>query len=109
MYSGSGPISGAASVIGRIVYFSTLDSLRTYGLDVRSGKVKFNVARGAYNPAISDGRWLYITGHSGETAYAPLHQPRATAAIAAAARKAHSKRVKNKAKRRAKRHRRRHH
>ena len=53
------------------------------------------------------------TGHSGETAYAPLHQPRATAAIAAAARKAHSKRVKNKAKRRAKRrakrHRRRHH
>jgi outer membrane protein assembly factor BamB len=103
-FSASGPISGAGSVIGRIVYFSTLDSLHTYGLDVQSGKVRFSVARGAYNPAISDGRWLFITGHSGETAYEPLHQPKATAALGAAARAVHRKRVKAKAKRHAKKH-----
>jgi outer membrane protein assembly factor BamB len=111
VYSASGPISGAGSVIGRVVYFSTLDSLRTYGLNVNSGKLVWTFAHGAYNPAISDGRWLYITGHSGETALEPRHQPRVTAAIGAATRAAHRSAKKKHAyhKRRAKRHRRRHH
>ena len=63
-YRATGPISGAASVIGRIVYFSTLQTHRTYGLDVRTGKLVFSFAHGAYNPAISDGQKLYITGYS---------------------------------------------
>jgi outer membrane protein assembly factor BamB/GT2 family glycosyltransferase len=74
-YAASGPISGAGSVIGRVVYFSTLQTKRTYGLDVRNGKLVFSYAHGAYNPAVSDGQRLYITGHSGESALEPRNQP----------------------------------
>jgi outer membrane protein assembly factor BamB len=70
-YHASGPISGAASVIGRVVYFSTLQTHRTYGLDVRSGRLVFSFAHGAYNPAISDGQKLYITGYSSQYGLAP--------------------------------------
>ena len=70
-YRATGPISGAASVIGRIVYFSTLQTHRTYGLDVRTGKLVFSFAHGAYNPAISDGQKLYITGYSSQYGLLP--------------------------------------
>jgi outer membrane protein assembly factor BamB len=70
-YSASGPISGAASVIGHVVYFSTLQTHRTYGLDVASGKLVWSFAHGAYNPAISDGEKLYITGYSSEYGLTP--------------------------------------
>jgi hypothetical protein len=85
-------------VIGRVVYFSTLGSQRTYGLDVRSGKVVFNFAHGSYNPAISDGHWLFITGHSGEIALEPRHQPVSFAAAGAASRAAHRAAKKRHAK-----------
>jgi outer membrane protein assembly factor BamB len=75
VHPASGPISGAASVIGRIVYFSTLQTQRTYGLNVRTGRLVFTFAHGSYNPAISDGQWLYITGHSSESALAPRYGP----------------------------------
>jgi outer membrane protein assembly factor BamB len=81
-YAASGPISGAASVIGRIVYFSTLQSQQTYGLDVNSGRVRFRWAHGAYNPAVSDGQWLYLTGRNSETALAPRHGPSQSRAAA---------------------------
>jgi outer membrane protein assembly factor BamB len=70
-YRASGPISGAASVIGRVVYFATLVTHRTYGLDVRTGKLVFSFAHGAYNPAISDGLKLYITGFSSQYGLEP--------------------------------------
>ena len=58
-------------MIGRIVYFSTLQTHRTYGLDVRTGKLVFSFAHGAYNPAISDGQKLYITGYSSQYGLKP--------------------------------------
>jgi outer membrane protein assembly factor BamB len=75
-YHASGPISGAATVIGRIVYFGTLQTHNTIGLDVRSGRRVFAFSHGAYNPAISDGQRLYITGFSSEFGLEPRHKPK---------------------------------
>jgi outer membrane protein assembly factor BamB len=83
-HSSGGRISGAASVIGRVVYFSDLGRKATFGLDVRSGRQVFAFGRGAFNPAVSDGKRLFITGYSGQYAFDPVarrradrgHQPR---------------------------------
>ena len=63
-----GTISGAPSVIGKVVYYSVLSKRRTYALDARTGRVLWSLGRGAFNPAISDGKRVYITGYS--TVYA---------------------------------------
>lgn len=56
------PISGAPTVIGSVVYFSTLRTNRTFGLDIRNGRKVFTFKRGDYNPAIADDRGnLYLT------------------------------------------------
>jgi outer membrane protein assembly factor BamB len=70
-YNSGGKISGAATVIGGTVYFSNLSRKTTSGLDVRNGRRVFKVGRGAFNPAISDGQRLYITGYSSQYAYEP--------------------------------------
>jgi outer membrane protein assembly factor BamB len=66
LWSHSGPskISGAPSVIGRTVYYSSLAARRTYALSARSGRVIWSLGKGAFNPAISDGKRVYITGYS---------------------------------------------
>jgi outer membrane protein assembly factor BamB len=63
-YSAGGTISGAPSLIGDIVYFSTLSQRTTTGLNARSGHMVWKLNRGAFNPAISDGKRLYITGYN---------------------------------------------
>ena len=67
--AGYGKISGAASVIGDVVYFSSLSKRRTWALGARSGRVLWSFGRGAFNPAISDGIRIYITGYSSEYAF----------------------------------------
>jgi outer membrane protein assembly factor BamB len=59
-----GKVSGAASVIGDVVYYSSLSGRRTYALGARTGRKLWSLGRGAFNPAISDGRRVYITGYS---------------------------------------------
>jgi outer membrane protein assembly factor BamB len=63
-YGASGRISGAPSLIGRTVYFSDLDSRTTSGLDVAHGRRVFKRHTGKYNPMISDGKRMYMTGFS---------------------------------------------
>jgi outer membrane protein assembly factor BamB len=67
--SGYGKISGAASVIGRSVYFSSLSARRTWGLSAKTGRVLWSIGKGGFNPAISDGKRLYITGYGGQYAF----------------------------------------
>src|SRR4051794_21929043 len=67
--SGYGRISGAASVIGRVVYFSSLSARRTWALSAKTGRVLWSVGKGAFNPAISDGKRLYITGYGSQYAF----------------------------------------
>jgi outer membrane protein assembly factor BamB len=73
-YQAAGRISGAPTVIGRVVYFSDLDTSGTSGLDVRTGRRLFKRSTGKFNPMISDGKRMYMTGFS--TIYAMVPRSR---------------------------------
>jgi outer membrane protein assembly factor BamB len=70
---GYGKISGAASVIGRVVYFSSLSARRTWALGAKSGRTLWSIGKGAFNPAISDGKRVYITGYGSQYAFTTPH------------------------------------
>ena len=58
-----GPVSGAGSVVGDIFYAGDLRTTETFGFRASDGKQVFRSSDGAYNPVISDGRRLYLTGY----------------------------------------------
>src|SRR4051812_21529744 len=66
---GYGTISGAASIIGRVVYFSSLTARRTWALSAKTGRSLWSIGKGAFNPAISDGKRVYITGYGSQYAF----------------------------------------
>jgi outer membrane protein assembly factor BamB len=57
-----GPVSGAGSMIGDVFYVGDLRTTQTFGFRASDGKRVFAARDGAYNPAISDGRLVYLTG-----------------------------------------------
>ena len=57
-------ISGAASIIGDLVFVSDLGTTSTWALGARTGKTVWRTHRGAFNPAISDGRRIYFTAYT---------------------------------------------
>ena len=57
-------ISGAASIIGDLVFVSDLGSRSTWALGAGTGKTVWKTRRGAFNPAISDGRRVYFTAYT---------------------------------------------
>jgi outer membrane protein assembly factor BamB len=59
----NGPVSGAGSVIGDVFYVGDLKTTQTFGFRATDGKLVFESTDGAYNPVISDGRLLYMTGY----------------------------------------------
>jgi outer membrane protein assembly factor BamB len=63
-FQSPGRISGAASVIGRVVYIANLASRETHALDVRTGKEVYRHDGGGFAPPISDGKSLYLTGYA---------------------------------------------
>ncbi len=63
-YEAGGKISGSATILGRILYFSDLGTHSTYGLGISTGKVEFRADTGAFDPVISDGRRVYLTGYT---------------------------------------------
>jgi outer membrane protein assembly factor BamB len=71
-YNAHGKISGASTVVGDIVYFSTINGKNTFGLGVRTGRRVFYIGRGAYNPVVSDGRTIFLNGYSSLYALRPL-------------------------------------
>jgi outer membrane protein assembly factor BamB len=66
-----GIISGAASVIGDIVYVSAIGTRKTKGFNIRNGEVVYSADRGEYNPVISDGNRIWLTGYAGITKLTP--------------------------------------
>jgi outer membrane protein assembly factor BamB len=59
-----GRISGSATIVGRVVYYSTLGSKTTTGLDARTGRQVFFFGQGAFNPVVADDHAIYLTGYS---------------------------------------------
>jgi outer membrane protein assembly factor BamB len=70
-YGAPGRISGAPTIVGKVVYFADLDSRSTSGLDVGSGKRVFKMSSGKFNPVISDGKRVYLTGFGTEYGLVP--------------------------------------
>jgi outer membrane protein assembly factor BamB len=68
-------VLGAASVIGETVYVAGIGpNVGTFGFNVKNGEKDFEHELGEYNPVISDGNRLYLTGTSGIRAFE--HQSR---------------------------------
>jgi outer membrane protein assembly factor BamB len=63
-YHVGGRISGAPTLIGDIVYFSSLGNHDTSGLNVRNGKRVWHFQHGAFNPMVADGKRFYLTTNS---------------------------------------------
>jgi outer membrane protein assembly factor BamB len=59
-----GRISGSATIVGNIVYFSDLGKRNTIGLDARTGHQVFEFPDGAFNPIVSDRKTVYLTGYT---------------------------------------------
>ncbi len=69
----AGPVSGAGSMIGDVFYAGDLKTTETFGFRATDGKPVFQARDGAYNPVISDGRRLYLTGYRVIYSLHPAH------------------------------------
>lgn len=67
-----GRVIGSVVVIGETVYIAEFDDTNIYGFRLRDGKKKFSYHTGAYMPAITDGRRLYLVGYSSIHALDPV-------------------------------------
>lgn len=63
-------ISGSATIVGDVVYYSDLGSKTTSGLNVRTGQGVFSFPDGAFNPVIADHGAIYLIGY--QTVYQML-------------------------------------
>jgi outer membrane protein assembly factor BamB len=67
-----GPVLGSSSVVGETVYVSVIGpNIGTFGYSVKKGKKVWENDQGEYNPVISDGRRIYLTGASTIRAFEP--------------------------------------
>jgi outer membrane protein assembly factor BamB len=66
-----GLTTGAESVVGDVVYASAVNTDLTRGFDITDGELVFEIGRGEYNPVISDGQRIYLTGYAGITKLTP--------------------------------------
>jgi outer membrane protein assembly factor BamB len=55
-------ISGAAAIVGDLVFVSDLAKKTTWALGTRTGQTVWKTRRGGFNPVISDGRRVYFAG-----------------------------------------------
>jgi outer membrane protein assembly factor BamB len=96
-----GKISGAATVVGDLVYYSNWGKRDTTALNARTGKKVWHSPRGAFNPIVSNGQEIYITGFSSVAALQPLTEAQEQARKARIAKKkAAAKKKKAAAKKR---------
>ncbi len=66
-----GPVIGAASLIGETVYYADLDTTHTTAVNAANGARVWTFHDGAYNPVVSDGERLYLTGYKHIYALSP--------------------------------------
>jgi outer membrane protein assembly factor BamB len=69
----NGHVLGSPSVVDSTVYVSVIGpNIGTYGYAVKRGQKVFYNDQGEYNPVISDGRRIYLTGYSTIRAFKPI-------------------------------------
>jgi outer membrane protein assembly factor BamB len=56
-------ISGSATIVNGVVYYSDLDDKRTTGLNARTGAVEFSFHDGAFSPVVADPDHLFLAGY----------------------------------------------
>jgi outer membrane protein assembly factor BamB len=59
-----GKISGSATIVGNVVYYSDLGTKTTAGLDVRTGHQVFSFPDGAFNPVVADNSAIFLSGYT---------------------------------------------
>jgi outer membrane protein assembly factor BamB len=59
-----GKISGSATIVANVVYYSDLGSRTTTGLDAITGRQVFFFPDGAFNPIVCDPGAIYLSGYS---------------------------------------------
>ena len=74
-HSAGGRIDGSATVLGKVVYFSSLGTNTTTGLDLRSGRQVFTYPDGEFSPVITDGKAVFLIGYSTIYQMLPKRQP----------------------------------
>jgi len=94
-------ISGAATIVGDLVFVSDLGKRTTWALGARTGRTAWKTHRGAFHAAISDGRRIYFTGYSSLFALDPVGRPFARGSAATSRRTAGERRAARRAARRA--------
>ncbi len=57
-------ISGSATIVDNVVYYSALGSRTTTGLNARTGQQVFFFPDGAFNPVVGDPGAIYLSGYS---------------------------------------------
>ncbi len=63
-HAAGGRIDGSATVLGNVVYYSSLGSNTTEGLDLRTGRKVFSFPDGEFSPVITDGKAVFLIGYS---------------------------------------------
>ncbi len=61
VHRAEGRISGGATLLGDLIFYSTL-ARTTTALDARTGRRVWRTHRGAFNPVVSNGRGLFLVG-----------------------------------------------
>src|ERR1035437_9494133 len=84
-HAAGGRISGSATILGKIVYYSDLGSKTTTGLDARTGRQVFSFPDGAFNPVVADYSTVYLPGYSMLYQMIPRRAAHASAAHASTA------------------------
>jgi outer membrane protein assembly factor BamB len=63
-HGGGGRIDGSATVVGNVVYYSSLGSNTTTGLNWRTGRDVFSFPDGEFTPVITDGKVVFLIGYA---------------------------------------------
>jgi len=76
-YHAGGKISGSPAILGGIVYLAVLGLHYTVGLDARTGRQVYARPNGTFDPVVTDGTRVFLTGNTGLFALIPTGTRRA--------------------------------
>ena len=73
-HASGGRIDGSATVLGKVVYFSSLGTKTTTGLNLWTGGSVFSYPDGEFTPVITDGKSVFLIGYSTIYQLLPKHR-----------------------------------